>query len=307
MKSTLLVSGNDDDADEVDKFVDVLVLNKNYLFGDAVYKIRQNRETRLRKPEAMSVDDDIELLWSYTVGRMSTLLQDPYKQWSTHEFMELRDLADCRLTLFNARRGGEPARLMLSNWEDEKNDAWLHKDCLSHMAEEERSFFSQMKVMYQSGKRNHLVLFLVPADTTAALDKLCDSETRAQSRVADTNRYLFPSTHQSPDHVYGWYAMNCVAQCAGVKVVKLITATKMRHRVSTIYASLDVPLNQRQNLYRYMADINASIYQAPLAELEVTQVGRVLQKIDRGHGLQQSSSCRITSSSSSAAPADLAR
>jgi len=41
---------------------------------------------------------------------------------------------------------------MLSNWEDAKNDAWL-----SHMTEEERSFFSQTKVMYQSGKGNWLV------------------------------------------------------------------------------------------------------------------------------------------------------
>ena len=58
VKSTHLVSDNDDDAAEVDKFVDVLDLNNNYLFRDVVYKMWQNRETRLRKPE---------LLWSYTV------------------------------------------------------------------------------------------------------------------------------------------------------------------------------------------------------------------------------------------------
>ena len=69
VKSTHLVSGNDDDAAEVDKFVDVLDLSNNYLFRDAVYRIWQNRETRLRKPEAMSDDGDIELLWSYTVRR----------------------------------------------------------------------------------------------------------------------------------------------------------------------------------------------------------------------------------------------
>jgi len=67
VKSTHLVSGNDDDAAEVNKYVDVLDLNKNYLFRDVVYKIRQNRKTRLRKPEVMTDDDDIELLWSYTV------------------------------------------------------------------------------------------------------------------------------------------------------------------------------------------------------------------------------------------------
>jgi len=86
--------------------------------------------------------------------------------------------------------------------------------------------------------------------------------------------------------------------------VNLITATKMHHRVSTIYASLDVPQNQRQNFYRHMghsSNINASIYQAPLAELEVSQVGRVLDMIDRGHGFQQSTSCHTQSSSADAA------
>jgi len=36
IKSTYLVSGNYDDAAKVNKFVDVLDLNKNYLFGDAI-------------------------------------------------------------------------------------------------------------------------------------------------------------------------------------------------------------------------------------------------------------------------------
>jgi len=37
VKSTHLVSDNDDDAAEVDNFVDVLDLNKNYLSTDDVY------------------------------------------------------------------------------------------------------------------------------------------------------------------------------------------------------------------------------------------------------------------------------
>ena len=205
--------------------------------------------------------------------------------------------------MFNARHGGEPARLKMSNWLDAQNDVWLNKDRLSHMAEPERMYFAEMKVMYQSGKGNHLVPFLVPADTVAALDKLCDGDTRAQSGVSATNKYLFPSTHHSADHVYGWYAVHRISTSAAVKQVDLITSTKMRHRVSTIYVSLDVPQNQRQNFYRHMghsADINASIYEAPLAELEVTHVGRVLEMIDRGHGFQKSSSHHKPTESSSA-------
>jgi len=64
VKSTHLVSGNDDDAAKIDKFVDMLDLNKNYRFGDAVYEMRHNRETRLRKAQ-----HNIQLLRLYTVRR----------------------------------------------------------------------------------------------------------------------------------------------------------------------------------------------------------------------------------------------
>jgi len=98
VKSTHLVPGNDDDAAEVDKFVDMLDLNNNYRFRDAVYKMRQNRETRLRKPGAMPNDDDIKLLWSYTVGhccRTRTSSGRLTSQWSSKSWPTV----DCRCSM----------------------------------------------------------------------------------------------------------------------------------------------------------------------------------------------------------------
>lgn len=56
------------------------------------------------------------------------------------EYSLLRDLVVSRLTLFNARRGGEPSRLLLEEWNDALNDVWynntetvddpLEKSCL---------------------------------------------------------------------------------------------------------------------------------------------------------------------------------
>jgi len=37
------------------------------------------------------------------------MIDDPYTSWTGHEFAELRDLAASRITLFNARRSGEPS------------------------------------------------------------------------------------------------------------------------------------------------------------------------------------------------------
>jgi len=142
----------------------------------------------------MPDDDDIERMRTYMVERMSALLLDPYKHWSTHDFVELRDLADCQLTMFYARWGDEPARLIMSNWEDAKSDSWLHRDRLSHMTETERLFFSKMKVMYQSEKGNHLVLFLVPADTMA----VSRPATNSIKRWTPTRAVLVTASHCRP-------------------------------------------------------------------------------------------------------------
>ena len=284
IKSNLLVEQKDDEAAEVDRFGDILSMNYNFIFGDAMYTNAKNREVKLRRPENLPQDEDVELVRRYTINRMDEL-SDTFRLWTSTDYIELRDLADSRLTLFNARRGGEPARLTITNWLDALNDVWLDPIRLKAMDEVDRAHFKDLKVIYQSGKGNHLVPFLVPHDTIPALNRLCDVEIRAQSDVSPTNHYLFPSTQQSNEHVYGWYAVHKDCVSAGVKQPNLLTATKMRHRISTIYAALEVPENQRTNFYKHMghsANINATIYQTPPAEIEVGQIGRILQSIDNG-------------------------
>ena len=59
----------------------------------------------------------------------------------------------------------------------------------------------------------------------------------------------------------------------------------MRHRISTLYAALDVSENERQLFYRHMGhsgNINPNVYQTPLAEAEILKVGSQLQLMD-GH------------------------
>jgi len=58
----------------------------------------------------------------------------------------------------------------------------------------------------------------------------------------------------------------------------------MRHFASTMYASLDIPESKRTAFYKHMGHskaVNEAIYQAPLAEQEVLQVGTVLQQFGK--------------------------
>ena len=84
-------------------------------------------------------------------------------------------------------------------------------------------------------------------------------------------------------HVSGWHSVHRVCMDAQVEFPKRLTATKMRHRVSTLYAALDVSQNERELFFKHMghsANINQIVYQVPLAEAEILTVGARLQATD---------------------------
>ncbi|PIK40701.1 hypothetical protein BSL78_22456 [Apostichopus japonicus] len=113
VKATHLVKHEDKEAEEIDRFVAVLELNYNFVFGDATYQINKNRQTNLRKPAALPVEEDIQKLRKFMLSTIRSMTEDEFLIWDSHNFRKLRDVIVSRLTLFNARRGGEPCRLSI--------------------------------------------------------------------------------------------------------------------------------------------------------------------------------------------------
>lgn len=295
IKATHLAKEEDADAEEIDKFVAVFRLNDNFLFGDAVYTINKNRQVKLRKPHELPLEDDMQTLRLYSITKAEEMLNDKYMVWDGHSFIQLRDLVVARLTLFNARRGGEPCRLKINEWNEALQDVWIDKQRTDAVDDPiGKELLENIKVTYQTGKgNNHLVPVLFPKDTVEAMKLLTDKETRTAAGVHEANDYVFASTQNSSFHVSGWHALNGISSAAGIHNTAHINATKNRHRVSTLYAAMDLPQSKRELFFKHMGhsgEINADIYQAPLAIQEVTQVGRVLQQIDSSkNNLLQSS------------------
>ena len=120
------------------------------------------------------------------------------------------------------------------------------------MPNDERELFVNYTLMYQTGKGiDHLVPVIVPPDIMPALIKLADSEVRVICNIHKENEYLFPSNQQSTGHVSGWHAISHVCEIADVQTQSM-TAAKMHHFTSTMYANLDVPEAKRHAFYRHM-------------------------------------------------------
>ncbi len=236
IKATHLVAGRDEEATEIDKFAAVLGLNYEFLFGDAVYQINKNRQKNLRKPGELPLETDVKKIRIHTIGKVREMVSDPYLIWDSHNFNILRDLTVARLTLFNARRGGEPSRLKLAEWKEAETDSWIDKQRAERLEDPlEKRLLDNIKVTYQTGKgNNHLVPVLFPSDTVEALKKLTNDEVRKSAGVRDDNTYVFACVNGSATHVTGWHALSKICANADISCKSRLTATKNRHRISTL-------------------------------------------------------------------------
>lgn len=270
-------------AMQFDKFHSVLNLFWHRWFSEAQYDVQKARQLRLRKPKRLPNNEAISELRNYNVTSIKQIVSDQYNFISHNDYVTLRDHLVCRLTLFNARRGGEPSRLLLDEWKDAENDEWIgNVNSISINDPSERRAFDSVKIAYQAGKNlNQMVPLLIPNDCLPGLRQIANPGVRQDASVDKHNPFLFANTKKSCSHVKGWNAVKSVSVQAGIR--QNITATSIRHRASTIYASLDVPESERQTFYQHMGhsqEINKNVYQAPLAVQEVTKVGKFLRELD---------------------------
>ena len=87
---------------------------------------------------------------------------------------------------------------------------------------------------------------------------------------------------RSLDHVSGWQCVRGVFNKAGIP--RYITATDMRHEVSTRYAAEDVSPEDRDFFISkhlgHSKFINENVYQCPPAIREMRTAGKFLLKLD---------------------------
>jgi len=283
-QGSFLVQGREDRFTELKYFLKTLTHHWGEVFGDAMWLSERRRQEKLRKPGLLPLETDLSLLRQYSVTTLNTLVHDQYKMFGVAEFRKLRSVIVTRLTVFNARRGSEPARLLLREWEDAEAGEWLDSQVVTNLSTDDQSIVSRHKLTYQAGKgTKDLVPLLIPDDAVHGIRKLVAN--REECGVPLNNPYVFPYLQGSLDHVIGWHEMKQTCKEAGVSEPKLITANHVRHRAATVHAGLEMPERERNAFYRHMAHsqkMDEHVYQCPLGVTEVTKVGRYLEELESG-------------------------
>ena len=275
MRAHYFIKYGREKAREIDDFSSVLTARWPAVFSASEFKIQEKRATTLRKPAVLPKEEDVHQMRSFNVSRLKEL-SDEYALWTDKEFVEARDLVVSRLTFFNARRGNEPSKLLLSEIQDALTSAWIT---------DSSNVGIKHKLAYQRGKGNALVPTLIPEECMPLIKKLVSMEVRNSVGVHADNIFAFPSTRNSLSSCSGWHAVDMVRKVAGV--TSRLNATKMRHRASTKFQTMNKDDSVKQAFYDHMGhapEINKHVYASPAAEKEVKEIAQVMETIDKPAG-----------------------
>ena len=116
---------------EMDNFMVAYNFRAPEIYASAQYKVVAKSMDKARRPAALPDEADVTKMKDFVTSRLKTLTAET--ALTSPNYSLLRSLVVCRLTLFNGRRGEEPARMLLSEWRDARDGAWLRQHKVSNI------------------------------------------------------------------------------------------------------------------------------------------------------------------------------
>jgi hypothetical protein len=268
-------SMQDEKAQELERFQQAYTYHVPEMYGRARYKTILNSLDKARCPEKLPLKSELQKLRLFMLSEIDVVVAS----FTEKKITWLRSLLVGLLTLWNARRGDEGSRILISEFEDAMQGRWIPPHLIEAIEDKAEKFLiDKYKLAYMHGKGRKFVPLLIPITTIEAMNLLLE---KCNAFGVKKDNPFFFATKGNNGHASGWHALNCVAQKAGV----LINATANRHYVSTLFASLEMSPADEEIFMDHMGHdkpINKANYQCPQGLKEVHVMGKLLQSINTG-------------------------
>ena len=98
------------DSNQVEMFLKVFNMNYSKIISRADYQLKENRQHQNRKPTALPDEEHLEKLRIYLIKQIDEAIKHTGPLTKVM-YVHLRKVTVTRLTILNARRGSEPARM----------------------------------------------------------------------------------------------------------------------------------------------------------------------------------------------------
>ena len=259
-------------ADEIRQFREVFCSPTHYakLMATAEYQLKERRQRLNRKPDHLPDEGQLRVLNTYLereLGRITIT--------STRSFVHARKVALAHITLLNARRGSEAARLLVRDWRE--RHSWIDK---SRLTEEDLALLKKYSVAFVMGKGSQLLPVFFPSMCEEVLEMLADYNIRQDAGVSASNEFLFAYTDASVEGAVGYNDIRDICREIGIST---ITATGMRHRASTALWGMDASDEQVNCFMEHIGhekEMDKNVYACPPALRAMRIVTPLLERIN---------------------------
>lgn len=170
---------------ELNIFKDAYKFKSCELFSGARQMCVKNSMEKLRKPENLPKETDIQILKRY-------ISEEFFTNFTMERYTWLRTLIVARLMLFNARRDEEASRMLSSEWEDAEENVWVPQEQVENVEDAAEKFLvGQFKLVYLKRKKNKFVPVLVPKDLVPGIRLLIQYTCKTLYGISAENPFLF--------------------------------------------------------------------------------------------------------------------
>lgn len=245
-------------------------------------RARTNLEQqKWNKADVLPLTEDVVKLQKYLRS-----LEDKSRQQlnESADPVSWKILAECvlaQLILFNRRREGEAAKLLLETYQ-KKNTLPLNADVFQSLSKLEQDLSETFTRLEIRGKRGRKVPVLLTDLMCTSLDVLIDLRGRVGVQVS--NPYVFARIG-ADTHIRGSDCLRKFANACGAEFPEHITSTKLRKQVATLCQIMNLKKNEMDQLAKFMGHdirVHREYYRLSENTLQLAKMSKLLMAIEQG-------------------------
>ena len=262
----------------------IRVFDSEWQYRVSHLALKTLKDNKRNKPDLIPLTSDLV--------KLRTFLQDSARQCSealnsepnVANYMNLIDVTLSKIILFNKRRGGETARMLISSYQQcGLTPPSGMNDIEKTLSSTEQKLCSRMKLVQISGKRNRTVPVLLTPDAAKAID--CLLANREKVGVERCNGFVFARS-SGLNSVDACECLRRVSASAGVDRPELVRSTMLRKYIATVSQVLDMTENELDLLCRHMGhsiNVHHAFYRLPSQTLELAKISKLLIAVESGN------------------------
>ena len=192
-----------------------------------------------------------------------------------------------RTVTFNARRGREPAKLMLANKEAVEDGRWKRKSDNDALKDPiERKLASRLQLCYVNGKKKRggtkaIVPILFTDEVSRSIRYII--KYRKVLGIHSSNEYLFAA---GDFYLKGWDKLQIITKkIQNLEKPQLITLTRTTKFLATVLQLLDMS-DVELTWLGHTKYVHFAWYRREDSTVELTKVARVLMAVDEGKNIK---------------------